>query len=208
MANQNPLAYTGTVFASTSRAGVCQFNPQDFNVNSSGIVSLGGTGAVQSINNQNPVAGNFNITGTVSQIQIANSSGSAVLALPATLTAPGSVASTTTLTAGTDLSATNGNISVSGAGKQFRCKGGAATDFIGQATLVAGTVTVANTNISASDRIFLSVSNINASTKLGHLTFTINAGVSFVITSRQANNPATTETDDLSTIDYFIVGSV
>jgi hypothetical protein len=152
-------------------------------------VSLGGTGAVQSINNQNPVAGNFDITGTASQIEVTSHSGSAVLALPAAVTAPGSVASTTFLSAGT----------------QLRCNGGAVTDFIGQATLTAGTVSVANTNITADDRIFLSVSDINGSTKLGHLTFTITPATGFVINSRQASTPASLETSDISIVDYFIV---
>ena len=121
MANQNPLAYTGRVLASTSRVGVCQFNPQDFSVSQEGVVSLGGQGDV------------------------------------------------------------------------------------GQATLTGGTVTVANTNITANDRILLSVSNINASTKLGSLTFTITPGTNFVINSRQASTQGSLENNDLSTIDYFIV---
>lgn len=189
MANQSPLAYTGRVLASTSQVGVCQFNPQDFSVSGEGVVSLGGTGAVQTINSLLPTAGNILIQGTGSQIGVANAGSTVTLSLPSAVTAPGSVASTTFLSAGT----------------QLRCNGGAATDFIGQATLVGGTATVANTNITANDRILLSVSNINASTKLGQLTFTITPATNFVINSRQANTPSSLETNDLSTIDYFIV---
>lgn len=189
MANQNPLAYTGRVLASTSRVGVCQFNPQDFSVSGEGVVSLGGTGAVQTVNSLLPTAGNILIQGTGSQIGVANAGSTVTLSLPSAVTAPGSVASTTFLSAGT----------------QLRCNGGAVTDFIGQATLTAGTVSVANTNITADDRIFLSVSDINGSTKLGHLTFTITPATGFVINSRQASTPASLETSDISIVDYFIV---
>jgi hypothetical protein len=83
--------------------------------------------------------------------------------------------------------------------------GGAATDFIGQATLVAGTVTVANTSIAATDRIFLSRSALNGSTAIGMPVTAISAATSFTITSVDPATPANTETNDVSTFDYFIV---
>lgn len=189
MANQSPLAYTGRVLASTSQVGVCQFNPEDFSVSGEGVVSLGGTGAVQTVNSLLPTAGNILIQGTGSQIGVANAGSTVTLSLPSAVTAPGSVASTTFLSAGT----------------QLRCNGGAATDFIGQAILVNGTVTVANTNISADDRIFVSVSAQNATTAFGHLVTSITPATSFTITSFQNNNPGNIQTNDLSTVDYFIV---
>lgn len=179
-------------------------------VNNQGVwISLGlATGDVHTINSLSPSSGNINIAGTTNQLSVANAGSTVTLSLPVAVTAPGSLATTTTLTAGTDISATAGNISVSGAGKALRCKGGAVTDFIGQATLVAGTVTVANTNIAATDRIFLAVANINTSTKVGHLTYSINAGVDFTIKAVEQNTPANAEPQDVSTISYFIVREI
>ncbi len=65
----------------------------------------------------------------------------------------------------------------------FAMDGGAVTDFIGTATLVTGTVVVANTAITAADRIMISRNALNASPALGFLIYTINPGVSFSVTS-------------------------
>src|SRR5690606_1546480 len=111
-----------------------------------------------------------------------------------------------TATAG-DITATLGNIIVNGAAQQFRCHGGAVTDFIGQATLTAGTVTVLNTNIAATDRIFVTRSSKNGSTAYGVFEVVITPATNFVIT---ACKPAdtTTETNDTSIVDYLIVRQV
>lgn len=106
---------------------------------------------------------------------------------------------------GADVDIEDGNLMISGAAQQLQVEGGAATDFIGQATLVNGQVTVANTNIASTDRVFLQRSDINASTALGHLLVTINAGSDFVIEAKEAASPGTDESGDQSTIDYFIV---
>jgi hypothetical protein len=89
---------------------------------------------------------------------------------------------------------------------QIEVKGGLVTDSIGSDVLVAGTVTINNTNISSSDIILLSRSDVNASTALGHLTYTIVDGVSFTIDSLDAT--ATLETGDLSTVSYLIIRQV
>ena len=98
-----------------------------------------------------------------------------------------------------------GNLILSSVATQLQMNGGAATDFIGTATLTAGTVTVANTNIAATDRIFIQRQDINASTALGLLTYSISAATSFTITSVQAGTPANTETNDVSIVMYWIV---
>lgn len=110
-----------------------------------------------------------------------------------------------TATAG-DITATLGHVIINGAAKQLRVHGGAVTDFIGQATLTNGTVTVANTNIAATDRVFVTRSAKNASTAYGTFEVTITAATNFVITSCKADT--TTETNDVSTVDYFIVRQV
>lgn len=105
-----------------------------------------------------------------------------------------------------NLSATAGHVIIAGAGKQLQVEGGAVTDFIGQATLVAGTVTVLNTNIAAGDKILVSRRGINGSIALGVFDVAITAATSFSITSRKSD--ATTETNDTSIVDYFIVRQV
>lgn len=106
---------------------------------------------------------------------------------------------------GGDLTVSAGNVIISGAGKQLRVEGGAVTDFIGTATLASGEVTVANTNIAAADRIFIQRQSAGSSTALGELTYTISAGASFTITSKDLSTPANTVTGDVSVVSYFIV---
>jgi len=119
----------------------------------------------------------------------------------------GSVTAATSITATAgDITATLGNVILNGAAKQLRVKGGAVTDFVGQAVLVNGTVTVANTNIAATDRILVTRSAKNASTAYGSFQVVITASTNFVITSCKSDT--TTETNDASTVDYFIFRQV
>lgn len=103
-----------------------------------------------------------------------------------------------------DITTASGDIFISGTGKKLVVQGGLADDFIGQATLAAGTVTVLNTQISAADKIFPSRQGINGSTALGVFDYSISPGVSFTIVSRDPAD-ASTETNDISIVDYFIV---
>lgn len=89
----------------------------------------------------------------------------------------------------------NGSISMPGAATQLQIEGGAVTDFVGSAVLVAGTVTVANTNIAANDLILLSRSTTGGTE--GTLSYTISAATSFTINSSSVT--------DTSTIAYMIV---
>lgn len=108
----------------------------------------------------------------------------------------------------TGSSIVNGNSVIAGAGHQLQIHGGAVTDFIGTATLTAGTVTIANTNIAATDRIFIQRQSVNGSTILGELTYTITATTSFTITSVILGTPGSTQTADTSIVSYFIVRQV
>lgn len=101
---------------------------------------------------------------------------------------------------------TSGDLVLSSVATHITMNGGAATDFIGSGVLTAGTQTIANTNIASTDRIFLSRTAVNASTTLGELTYTISAGASFTVTSLIIGTPGSTETGDLSSYVYFIVG--
>lgn len=159
----------------------------------------------------------------------------AAITAPGSLTTTTTLAATTTVTAGTgitsttgnivatagavnagtsmtatagDITATLGNVIINGAAKQLQVHGGAATDFIGQTTLVAGvSPDIANTNIAATDKIFISRQGVNASTALGVFDVAITPSTKFVITARKPAD-ATTETGDASTVDYFIVRQV
>lgn len=174
-----------------------------------GTISIGGTAQTGTMT----IAG-----GTGAQTtNIANSTGAKTVNI-----ATGAAANTVTIgstntTATTTIQAGSGNINLSGdvaatgdvslttAGSFLAVEGGAATDFIGTATLTAGTVTVANTNIGAADRIMISRRSINGSTALGSLTYSISAATSFTITAVQAGTPGSTQTNDVSIVDYFIV---
>lgn len=58
----------------------------------------------------------LSVTGTANQITASTSSGAVTLSIPSTFIAPGSIASTTTMTAGTGLTVTTGNATLSGTG--------------------------------------------------------------------------------------------
>jgi len=95
----------------------------------------------------------------------------------------------------------NGELQINSAGQTLAVKGGNPTDFIGQATLgsggTPGLVQVNNANITANDKIFLTVSA--AAGTQGFLSYTIGAG-NFTITS--------TDVADTSTVSYFIVRQI
>ena len=114
----------------------------------------------------------------------------------------------TSLSVSGDITSTGGNVIISGPAKQLRVDGGAVTDFIGTATLAAGTVTIANTNIAATDRIFLQRTGANGSTALGSLAYVITAATNFVITSLNSTTPGNTQTADVSFLTYFIVRQI
>lgn len=210
-------------------------------------------------------AGNIDVLGTANQITTTGAGDTLTLSLPAAMTVPGSLTTTTTLAVGTNATVggtlgvtgattlaaltavgtaninasgagvttigtggtgavnignatgntsvtgsltTSGNIILNGSATQLRMQGGAATDFIGTATLVNGTVTVANTNIAAGDRILIQRVAANASTTLGELSYTISAGASFTITSLILGTPGSPQTGDLSSVTYVIVREI
>jgi hypothetical protein len=113
-----------------------------------------------------------------------------------------------------NITASQGNISADGGDAvirlrgfrgQYQLNGAALESFIGQDTLAAGTVTIANAGIAPGDRIFVQRTSNNASTTLGELGTSINAGVSFTVKSSIVGTPGSTQAGDLSSFDYFIV---
>lgn len=100
---------------------------------------------------------------------------------------------------------TAGNLVIATAGNGITIAEGANAR-MGQATLVLGTVTVANTSITANTRIFLSRASNNASTALGNLQpGTVTVGTSFVIEAGTAATPDTPVAGDLSTVNWLLI---
>jgi len=171
-----------------------------FNKNSAGlaqwiqIVAGGGAGVFTSLI----------VTGALTQTA-GNVNISADAAVAAVNIATGAAAKTLTLGSATAGSVTNVNsdLVIATAGKGLTINGGAATDTIGQATLIAGVATVLNTNIAANDRIFISRRTTGGAV-IGNLTYVINAGVSFVVSSFDDDGVTATITD-VGSFDYLIV---
>jgi hypothetical protein len=102
------------------------------------------------------------------------------------------------------ITATNGNVIMSAAGTGVQVKEGSNAR-MGTATLVAGTVTVSNTSVTANTRIFLSRYSPGASTALGVISVgTVTASTSFVINSLKTAD-ATVETNDVSVVHWLLV---
>lgn len=163
-----------------------------------GVTATSGLASADAIN-LNATAGGVDIDGAL-EINIASSQAAATAVN--IVASDGSGGITLDSNAGVTV---GGNLILSDVATQLQMNGGAATDFIGQATLTNGQVTVANTNIATTDRIFLTRSAINASTALGMPLTTISAGASFTIEAKDLSTPANDETGDQSTFDYFIV---
>lgn len=99
MANFNPLSSSGRILASTKAVGVCQFDGDDFVVNQQGVVSLHGTGALQTLSGDSggdrpPTDGNIEILGGTN-ITTAGASSAITVNLDAVLAGLTSVAATT-----------------------------------------------------------------------------------------------------------------
>lgn len=140
------------------------------------------------------------VDGTGAQtVQIATGAGAKTVSLGSTNTT-----STTTIQAGSGGVNLTGDVNLTAVATKISLNGGAVTDFIGTGVLALGTVTIANTNISASDRIFLSRTAVNASTTLGELTYVINASTNFIVTSVIVGTPGSPQTGDLSSFSYII----
>ena len=183
----------------------------------SAFVAPGSIVATTSIASTTTLTGGTGVTATTGDIV----STAGAVSANTTVTAGTGITSTTgnisatagAVNAGTSITATNGNITatlgnlvLNGAAKQIQIHGGAVTDFIGQATLSSGTIDVANTNISASDRVFITRASKGTSTAYGSYTVTITAATKFNVTAQKADT--TTETNDNSVLNYLIVRQV
>lgn len=139
------------------------------------------------------------VANAASWVNIAGGSGSfSSLAVTNGITAGTTVTAGTGITATTgNITATNGNLVLGTAGNKLSIATGANAS-LGVATLVAGTVTVNTTAVTASSRIFLSVATPGGTRGfLSAPSASIVAGTSFVINSDSAL--------DTSTVNYWII---
>lgn len=173
-----PISLTGTTSINTAGAGVTS-------------IGVGGTGAVNIGNatgNTDIVAGNLNVTAGDVNVD----TGSIVVSLGNIDATAGNV------TAGALLATTNGNLRLGTAGNKIVIATGANASLGTSAAMVAGSVTVATTAVTASSIIFLTA-NTPGGTQgtLSAPTASIIAGTSFVINSSNAA--------DTSTVNWWIV---
>ena len=179
-------ATTTYTFAPSTTSGTINFGGTGANTGTATI--LGGTGA-QTINIANSTGGKT--------VAIATGAGANAVTIGSTNTT-----SATTIQAGSGGVNLTGDVNLTAVATKISLNGGAATDFIGTGTLVAGTVTINNTNISASDRIFVTRTALNASPALGFLIATISAGASFTVASYTSAGAAANT--DVSSFAYII----
>lgn len=97
-----------------------------------------------------------------------------------------------------DTAITSGNLLVNTVGKGLIIKSGSNAR-IGTGTLTAGTVTIANTSVTANTRVFLQDTTSGGLTNVGVLTAVTTAGTGFVVTSTLAL--------DTSTFNWMLVES-
>lgn len=136
-------------------------------------------------------------TGTIATTQAANDSTTKIATTAFVTTADNLKAPLSTPVFTNDVTSSTGNVVISTIGKGLQVKTGTNAK-IGQATLVGGTKTVANTSVTANSKIFLSDSTPGGT--LGNLSYTKSVGTSFTITSSNVL--------DTSTIDWYIVESI
>lgn len=137
-----------------------------------------------------------------------------------TLTQAGALNATTSITAGTTLTATlgaitatNGNLVLNTAGNKIistsvATDGTAGANSFGSATLSGGTVTINTTAVTASSLIFIWRQSVGATgaAATGNLTVgAIVAATSFIINSVQAADATALQASDVSVVGWMIV---
>lgn len=179
-----------------------------------------------------PSAGNINLLGTANQITTTGAGSTITWSIPATFIAPGSIASTTTVTSGTAvvattsvtagttvtatlgaITATNGNLVLGTAGNKIVSTSvgtttAAGANSFGSVVLTNGTATVATTAVTASSLIILSRMTVGTTgaNDLGVLSVgTIVAATSFIINAWTVTNATALQADDQSVIMWVII---
>lgn len=184
--------------------------------------------AIATINNNAPVAGNYTLAGTASQITVTETAGTSTFSIPTPFIAPGSIASTTTMTAGTGLTATTGNVtatagnfvsSASGNGLLFNSptatgaaasplvlngrSGAAVFSSVSIAAAADLTLTITNSAVTASTtQVIYSLSGVTTGAALSIKSVTNSAGSSAVVVTNGTG--ATTSTSNI-TLTFLVL---
>lgn len=135
--------------------------------------------------------------------------GTGVIATTGNITATaGSVNAGTSMTATLGaITATNGNVVMNTAGNGLLIKEGSNAR-MGQSTLVGGTVTVANTSVTANTRIFISRASVGATgaAATGNLVVgTVTPSTSFDINAVQAADATALQASDVSVVNWLLI---
>lgn len=120
--------------------------------------------------------------------------------LTARLAAPGAIGGTTPAAGSFTTVGASDNISISAAGKGLRVKSGSNARIGVGAVLVGGTLSVANTSVSANSVIIPVITALGTVIVPKALYVTKNAGVGFTVTSSDAT--------DTSTFDWYIIEAI
>lgn len=138
------------------------------------------------------------VDGTTNQVNVSNVGGVATVSLPTALVAPGSVTATTSLTATLgNITATNGNLVLTAAGNKvvhtsMGTTSAAGANSAGTVALVAGTVVVSTTAVTANSQIHLTCQALGTVTAPSALAVTAkSAGTSFTILASQNTDTST-----------------
>ena len=172
-------------------------------VNTGTITIDGGTGARAIDIANNTGIKTINIAGdsatSANIVKIATGAGNQTVSIGSSNTT-----STTNILAGSGGVNLTGDVTLASVATKLSYNGGAVTDFIGTGTLVAGTDTIANTNIAATDRVLVTRNALNGTPALGHLVVTISAGASFTVAAFTDTGGAAST--DVSSFSYVIIG--
>ncbi len=227
---------TGANFASPPILGFGSTTPRPVHattLDSTGLTSLAsGAGAVTNIGNATGTIGFFGVTaaarpGATADIKdglalmgLITNGGATPLNLDGGAFTAGTVSTVTTITAGTSITATLGNITATN-GNIVRGTAGnkdvytsvastttAGANSAGTVTLVGGTATISTTAVGASSFIRLSRQSVGATgaNALGILSVgTKTAGVSFVINALQVAQATDLQDTDVSVVAWEVV---
>ncbi len=212
---------TGVVTTLTGNSGGAR-SPTTGNINivGSGALSIAGSGSTltgsitpgtallstitaSSGGALSPTSGNINIVGTANQVTTAGSASTVTLTLPSAIIAPGSLQTTTSLTAGNSFTVTTGNVLVSNgdismatAGNKLHIPAGTNASIGVTDAMNAGNVSVVTSALAANDTIIY-CRNVTGGTT-GDVAISVQAPGGFTLTSTSG-----TET---STFNYWIIG--
>ena len=184
-----------------------------FNAGTSTVATLeGDSGGLIS-----PLSGNITLSGTPNQISTTGLGSTITFSISSTLITPGSIASASSINAGTsitatlgDITATNGNFIFGTAGNHINIQ----SSFVGKSTgvevLINGTTIVsqAGASITSSSLIFLTRLDAGSTNNnpIGNLTVgTITPGLDFVINAVSFTNSGSIVTTDKSIVGWFLV---